>query len=1012
MDRALAHPKEERSPEIAGHWFSVVTGIIDEFTDRYAALRIVIDEGRADEFLSRDLHLQNLAWRASETAGRERALIAGAIAAREPLNPAQIDEVARLRSKLELIWEFIDEIAPRTAPNGRADASDELGPLVAAARSAFSGDLDTARGLIDRSIRAGREVPLSTVHWWTVATTAIDRLLDIAQAVKVHVDQSLATAVGSAKGSLFVASLQLILVLAIGVVSLVFVNRRINRPLQQLSLTMERYVQGDRSAAAPRFERNDEFGTLGKTFEAMMEAQRHWHEGLERLVEERTEEIRARKRALRESETQLRLVTDNLPGLVSYVDRERRYRFVNKVYETWYGIPRAQIVGARVADLAGEANYRAVRPEIDRAFSGQTVRHAVHFQFKDGREHDLDVTYVPHFGDDGEVRGIFGLVTDITEYKRTEEALRASESRLAGILEIAQDAIISVDEHARITLFNYGAEKIFGYEAKEVLGKPLDTLIPSRIHERHRRHFKSFAETETVTKSMGERASIFGRRKDGSEFPAEASISKLDLPGGTVFTVMLHDITKRVQADMETQARARQQEVVAALGQRALAGNDFSTLLDHATRKVAATLDAEFCKVLELLPGGETLLLRAGVGWRDGLVGKATVSAGTDSQAGFTLLAAAPVIVGDLRTETRFTGPPLLHEHGVVSGMNVVVQGDDRPFGVLGVHTAKPRRFTETDIHFLQAVANLLSVAHTRAEAEKVQETLTEQFHQAQKMEAVGTLAGGLAHDFNNILGIIIGYVDLAKMDLGKDHPTHAVLAETLDASLRAKDLVKRLLTFSRQNKKTLGPVRIDHIVEETLEMLRATLPPMIDLRQTLRSGHPLVLGDASHIQQVLVNLCINAGHAIGNEPGVLEVTVEDVEIDGGYAADLASSTHQRSEKAFRIVPSDDERRWRLWAGLLERGPHVKLTVSDTGCGMDGATLNRIFEPFFTTRGVGEGTGLGMATVHGTVIGHGGAFVIDTALGEGAVFQVFFPHADAPCKPSMLSEGLTLRNLQ
>jgi PAS domain S-box-containing protein len=166
-------------------------------------------------------------------------------------------------------------------------------------------------------------------------------------------------------------------------------------------------------------------------------------------------------------------------------------------------------------------------------------------------------------------------------------------------------------------------------------------------------------------------------------------------------------------------ARARQQAVVAELGQRALAATDLPTLMNEAVVLVAQTLELEYCKVLELLPNGNALLLRAGVGWEDGCVGHATVSAGSQSQAGYTLLSDEPVIVEDLRTETRFSGPPLLRDHGVVSGMSVIIPGGDRPFGVLGAHTTRRRTFTNDDIHFLQAVANVLASAIDRTWVEE-----------------------------------------------------------------------------------------------------------------------------------------------------------------------------------------------------------------------------------------------------------------------------------------------------
>ena len=152
-----------------------------------------------------------------------------------------------------------------------------------------------------------------------------------------------------------------------------------------------------------------------------------------------------------------------------------------------------------------------------------------------------------------------------------------------------------------------------------------------------------------------------------------------------------------------------QQAIVARIGQRALSGIELSALMEETTVLVAQTLRVGFCKILELLPDGNALLLRSGVGWKEGLVGQATVDAGTKSQAGYTLLSNEPVIIKDLRTEERFSGPPLLREHGVVSGLSVIIGRKDRPFGVLGAHTAKARTFTEDDVHFLEAVANVLS---------------------------------------------------------------------------------------------------------------------------------------------------------------------------------------------------------------------------------------------------------------------------------------------------------------
>lgn len=179
------------------------------------------------------------------------------------------------------------------------------------------------------------------------------------------------------------------------------------------------------------------------------------------------------------------------------------------------------------------------------------------------------------------------------------------------------------------------------------------------------------------------------------------------------------DITERKRAGETLKIRARQQAAVAEVGQRALADTNLSSLMDKAVALVAQTLELEYCKVLELLPDGTALLLRAGVGWEEGYVGHATLQAGSDSQAGYTLLSDDPVIVEDLRTETRFSGPPLLLDHGVVSGISVIIHGQGRPFGVLGAHTIRRRTFTRDDVHFLQAVAKVLATAIVRMQVEE-----------------------------------------------------------------------------------------------------------------------------------------------------------------------------------------------------------------------------------------------------------------------------------------------------
>jgi PAS domain S-box-containing protein len=186
------------------------------------------------------------------------------------------------------------------------------------------------------------------------------------------------------------------------------------------------------------------------------------------------------------------------------------------------------------------------------------------------------------------------------------------------------------------------------------------------------------------------------------------------------------DITDRKQAELELKNRAAQQKAVADLGGFALEGEDLRSLFDHTVHIIAEVLDVELCRVLELLPGGDRLLLRAGVGWKEGAVGRATVGAGAESQAGFTLLSSAPVVVEDLRRELRFRGAQLLHEHGIVSGMSTIIGDRQHPWGVLGVHSTTVRKFTEDDVHFIKSVAGVLAATIERRRAEEELRKLNE----------------------------------------------------------------------------------------------------------------------------------------------------------------------------------------------------------------------------------------------------------------------------------------------
>jgi two-component system cell cycle sensor histidine kinase/response regulator CckA len=274
------------------------------------------------------------------------------------------------------------------------------------------------------------------------------------------------------------------------------------------------------------------------------------------------------------------------------------------------------------------------------------------------------------------------------------------------------------------------------------------------------------------------------------------------------------------------------------------------------------------------------------------------------------------------------------------------------------------------------ATGEILRVVGT-AEDITERRLLEEQFRQAQKMEAIGQLAGGVAHDFNNLLAAIQGNVHLALTDLPDGHPVRANLEEIRKAGDRGSRLVQQILTFSRQNPQERRVVVLGPVLQEAMGLLRAIVPSTVELVTTIDPGAPAVLADPTQIHQVIVNLCTNAWHALEDRAGRIEVRLESVTLDVNDAGRLAG---------------------------LRPGHLARISVTDTGKGMDPATLERAFEPFFTTKQPGKGTGLGLAVVHGVMQAHDGTIAVRSQPGHGSTFELYFP---ATSEPQPVAEAAT-----
>jgi two-component system cell cycle sensor histidine kinase/response regulator CckA len=269
-------------------------------------------------------------------------------------------------------------------------------------------------------------------------------------------------------------------------------------------------------------------------------------------------------------------------------------------------------------------------------------------------------------------------------------------------------------------------------------------------------------------------------------------------------------------------------------------------------------------------------------------------------------------------------------------------------------------------------IASVRDITTTLA-SERTKAELETQLRQAQKLEALGTLAGGIAHDFNNILGAMVAFIDLIRIDVNDRMAVLEHLGELKNASQRARDLVQQILTFSRVQKPSRSVIRVEHAVRDALKLLRSTLPSSVVISSSFDAQAPLVLADASQLHQVVMNLGTNASHAMRERGGELVLLVDLVVVDEALAS-------RRPD--------------------LRPGRYARMSVKDSGHGMDEATLKRIFEPFFTTKKQGEGTGLGLPVVHGIVRDHDGALWVESRVGVGTTFEVFLPeHVGEPDVP-------------
>ncbi|MCB0164728.1 MAG: PAS domain S-box protein [Anaerolineae bacterium] len=638
----------------------------------------------------------------------------------------------------------------------------------------------------------------------------------------------------------------------------------------------------------------------------------------------------------------------------------------------------------------------------------------------------------------GQPTRVLGMMQDITQRKRAEHELNVMQSRLAGIIDSAMDAIITVDADQRIILFNTSAEKMFGLPAGEVLNQPLDRLIPDRFQQAHRRHIETFGQSRAANRPMNNRDHVTGRRANGEEFPIEASISQTRIDDQPLYTVILRDITERVRIETQLHYQANLLENVSD----AIIATDSNYIIQSWNKAAEATYGWPAAEVVGqpaavILPtrypdnnreAVRNQFLQQGR-WQGELVQQRRDGAVINIMASTSILkdkAGRPlgtVSVNRDMTERKQIEDALRRSEQVlqlfVENAPAAIAMFDRNMRYIAasrryaidyeldkqvlvgrshyeIFPEIPQRWR--DIHqrcLAGAVEKAAEDPFPRSDgkldwvrweihpwhestgeiggiilfSEVITErkNLEEQYYQAQKMEAIGHLAGGIAHDFNNILVPIIGYAELGMMNLPPDAPLYTDLDLIRQAAQRAADLTHQILAFSRKQILQMRLLDLNPLIADFQKMLERLIGEDIELETFLAPNLYPVKADKAQLEQVLLNLVINARDAM---PGGGALTIETANV---YLDETYLQKH---------------------ADIQTSGHYAMLAVSDTGHGMDAETQTQVFDPFFTTKARGKGTGLGLATVFGIIRQHHGYIWVYSEPGQGTTFKIYLPQAE------------------
>ena len=725
---------------------------------------------------------------------------------------------------------------------------------------------------------------------------------------------------------------------------------------------------------------------------------------------------------------------------------EARYsRIVNNIRDIIYSYTPDGVVsfvsgsvrqiGYEVQEIVGKSLYGFLHPQ-DRPVIRRAVDRAIHegafdpvecrLRSKNGAYVWVEANSEPILHE-GVLVQINGVARDITESRNAKEALRLSEEKYRRIIDHIQDIIFSYRPDGCLSFVSESIRRL-GYEPEDLAGRS----ILDFIHEEDLGAAKQ-ALARAVECNVHERVEFRVRTRRGDYLWFEENSEPIFQDGVLVqVNAVARDVSGRKAAELALQdseekyrclvEQLREGILVSDLdGTIIFANPRMAEMLGYTVEEIVGRKDSILIREEDLAAYRDRMEHRAGDQFEVRLIrkdgspghflasgthllnrdGKRVGSFGvlgdiTESkraQEELKRLSAAieqasdSVIVADTRGVILYANPASQTLTGLALSelvgntldvlrsnkqtdsfyrrlWDTVRRGEAWSGHIINVRADGTRYDTDTTMSPVRDVAGRVQYVVTNSRDITREAELEVQLRHSQRMEAIGVMAGGIAHDFNNILTPVMGYTEMALNRPGLDAKVCGYLKEIASAGRRASELVQQILTFSRQTEQVKQPVQVDSIIKESLKLLRAAIPSTITIRQRIFGRGMQALADASQIHQVVMNLCTNAFHAMRERGGVMEVVLDTTRLD---------------------VPLV------LLEGTLPAGDYLRLSVSDSGQGMDEETRKKIFLPFFTTKQVGEGTGLGLSIVHGIVVGMGGSIQVDSEVGRGTKFTVYFP---------------------